>query len=357
MIPYIILFATLLCCGLLEVNNISAFDKSGTTSKNTSKRIYVILPIAIILFLGIFRETTVGYDSETYYIYYWSQLDNYSWKDLLTDFSIDNGFFIILKIIALFTDDWWAARAILFVMTFGLYYFAMRKESQYPTMSLIVFIGLANLGLMFSILRQALAGAICLYAYKHIQKGSWLKSLILILVAATMHKTALLGIFMLLLYFLRMKQFSGIKLILLSILSYASFFAAIPLITLLYGDSRYVGIAGNDGGYGMLLFIIVVLAFLWRLMRMTKANKDDELTYMFNLSCGSLFIQIGALQWSLLNRTVVLFSIYWCMLLPNLICQLPQRKRLQYYLIVAVLFGFMFFYQLSDVDMFVMHQF
>lgn len=357
MVPYIILFATLLCCGFLEVGNVSVSDKLGIVNRKGSKHVYAILPVMVILFLGIFRETTVGYDSESYYTYYWSQLDVWSWKKILTDFSDDNGFYLILKIIALFTDDWWIARAILFVFTFGLYYFAICKESPYPTMSLIVFIGLANLSLMFSILRQALAGAICLCAYRQTKKGSWLKSLILILVAATIHKNALLCVFIVMLFFLKMKTLSGIKLVLLSIFSYACFFVAIPFMTLLYRDSRYVGVASHDGGYGALLFFIVVIVLSWLLIRTTKTTKDSELSYLFNLSCGTLFIQIGALQWSLLNRATLLYSIYWCILLPKLICRLSLRERLRYYWIVVALFGFMFFYQLSDVYVFVMHQF
>lgn len=357
MTPYIILFAALLLSGFLETNKVLRLKIAGISSKFFPKSVYAILPVVIILILGIFRETTVGYDSEAYYLYYWSQVDRYSWMELLTDFSIDNGFFLILKVIALFTDNWWAVRAILFVLTFGLYYVVIREESPYPSMSVLVFIGLSNLGLMFSILRQALAGAVCMFAYRQIRKGSWGKCLILIIVAATIHKTAFLCIFMLILYFLRMRKFSGFKLILFSILSYTVFFVSIPLITVLYANSQYVDIAKHDGGYGMLLFIIVVLALLAYLMRITEAYTDNDLSYMFNLSCGALFIQIGALQWSLLNRATVFFSIYWCMLFPKLIYCLPRRKRLQCYLIVAVLFGFMFFHQLAEAEMFLIHQF
>lgn len=357
MIPYIILFVILLCCSFFEVYNSSISDEFGIAHKTSSKATYAILPAVIILILGIFRETTVGHDSEAYYIYYWSQLDTHSWVELLTDFSTDNGFYIILKVIALFTEDWWCVRAILFAMTFGLYYSALRRESPYPTMSLLIFLGLANLGLMFGILRQALAGAVSLYAYRQIQKGYWIKCLLLILVAATIHKTALLCVFMLLIYFMRLRKFSRIELVLLSVFSYTVFFAAIPLITLIYEGSRYVDIAASDGGYGMLLFILVVIILSGHLMCMIGGNKNRKLSYLFNLSCGALLIQIGALQWSLLNRTTVLFSIYWCILLPQLIGRLPKRKRLQYYLIVAILFGVMFFYQLADVEMFVLHQF
>lgn len=357
MIPYIILFLALFLCGFLEVSQVMKTNTSDAVCRSYPKKVYVILPVIIILFLGIFRETTVGYDSENYYLYYWSQLDRYSWTELLTAFSTDNGFYLVLKVISLFTEDWWAARAILFVLTFLLYYVAIQKETPYPSVSLLIFVGLASLGLMFSILRQSLAGAICLFAYRQIRKGSWSKCLLLIIVAATIHKTALMCAFMLLIYFLRRRKFSGFKLILFSVLVYAIFLAVIPIMTLFYGDARYYTIAEHDGGYGMLLFMIVIFVLLGHLIRITGTQKNDELSYMFNLSSGALFIQMGALQWSLLTRSAVFFSMYWCILFPKLICCLPQRKRWQYYLLVAILFGFMFFYGWTDVEMYVMHQF
>lgn len=357
MLPYICLFVCLVICAFFETNNIS-FSGTGNRLHSACRRNeYIIIPLIIILFLGIFRETTVGYDSETYYTYYWSQLDRYSWTDLLTDFTNDNGFFLVLKAIAVFTDDYWVARAILFVLTFVIYYASIREESPYPTISLIIFLGLGTLGLMFSILRQALAGAICLYAYRKIRYRGWVKCLILILLAITIHKSAILCFFMLVLYFIRAKQFSGIKLVLLSIMSYLFLLIAVPIAALFYKDGRYETIRMSDGGFGMLIFIISIVVLTVHLMKKTGSNKDDELKFLFNLSSGALFLQIGALQWSLLNRLVVYFSINWCLLIPKLIYKLPRKQRLMYFVVIAVLFGFLFFYQLGEVYMYAWHKF
>lgn len=357
MIPYIILYIVLLICGFFEINR-STVQKPLTGMEKSSPKLYwVIIPVAIILFMGIFREITMGYDTETYYIYYWLPVDTYTWADLLTDFSIDNGFFLLLKIISLFTDDWWMARAILFVITFGLYYIAIYKNTPYPCISLIIFIGGSHLSLTFSILRQALAGAISMFAYRQIRKNCWVKCLLLILIASTIHKAALACVFMLIIYFLKFKKFSGYKLVLFSIISYVAFRVMIPLIISLYADSRYDGIAENNGGYGMLLFMIVVYVLMIFLTSQSHSNNDPEIGYMFNVSCGALFIQFGALQWDLLNRLGAFFTIYWCILFPKLICRFKQIKRILYYLIIALLFGFMFFYQLTEAEMFIMHKF
>lgn len=350
---YVVLLALLCVTALIEKNT----KKLKADGQNKLLCFTVLFPLLLLLFLGIFREVTVGFDARTYYYNYWLRVDTYSWESLLTDFSVDNGFLLLLKAFFSYTDDWWLVRAILFFITFSLYYVTIAKETPYPSLSLIIFLGLGTLSLMFGILRQALAGAITMIAYRHLRRGARIRSLLFILIASTVHKTALLCIFMWILYFLKTKKFTGVKLVVLSVFSYGAFFAAIPLVTLLYADSRYDSIAENNGGYGMLLFIFIILTLTGHLMRLTDAYDDHESSYLFNLSCGALFIQIGALQWSLLNRTTVFFSVYWCILIPKLIAKLPRQKQWSYYFAVIALFGFMFLYQLTDVDMFVMHEF
>lgn len=358
MTPYVTLVIILFFCGLLEINytggNITA-SPSNTLARR--KNIYAIIPVILLLYLGIFRETTVGVDGETYRVYYWLQLDRFSWSYLLSDFSGDNGFFVVLKVISLFTDDWWLARAILYTFTFSLYYVAIDEETPYPSVSILMCFGLGMITLMFGILRQVLAGAVTMLAYKQLKKNSRLKCLLLILLASTIHKTAFICIYMLVIHLLEHRKISGLKLIVLSLLSYAVFIAAVPMLSRLYADSRYETIAGSNGGYGMLLFMTVVVTFISYLMRITKAYSDKELINLFNLSCGALLVQIGALQWDLLTRASILFSIYWCILIPKLIYRLPKYRRLQCYITFFVLFGFMFFYQITDAETFVGHTF
>lgn len=358
MTPYVVLFAILVFYGIYEISRkpIMAVPK-GMVNNYRSKNFYLIIPVIVILIMGIFRETTVGYDSETYYKYYWICIDDFSWPYLFTHFSIDNGFYIVLKLIAIFTRDWWLARAILFVITFLLYYYFITEYSPYPIMSLIIVLGLALLGLMFSILRQALAGAITLFAYKYVHRNKGINSIIFILLAATIHKSALVCLYIILLYKLKLKKFFGFKLLLYSVIVGIIFTIVVPIIIKLYADSRYEGIAAHNGGYGMLLFMITVTILILLLFEITNKKQDLEMGFIFNISCGAIFLQIGALIWELLNRITIYFSFYWCLLIPMLIYKLPKNWRIAYYIIVVVLFGFMFFYQISEVDKFILHQF
>ncbi|MBE6813822.1 MAG: EpsG family protein [Ruminococcaceae bacterium] len=367
MVPYIVLFVCLLFGGFFEVCRPTNMNDLEET-KEKYKNFYAIIPGLIIFFLGVFRETSVGADAQSYYIYYWNRLEGFTWNELFTNFSIDNGFFIILKVIALFTGDWWLARATLFVLTFSLYYVIIIKESDYPCVSLLIFVGLANICFMLGILRQSLAIGICFFAYKYLKKNEWLKFIIFVLIAATIHKTALISLYAFIVSFFKLKKISHYKFILLSSIAAVVFYVAIPMITASYNTQIYENVATSDGGYGMLLFMMIVFAILGYLMNHIKRNEEstelntelvdkDEAVSLFNISCGAFFVQIGALQWSLLNRATACFSIYWCLLFPKLLNKLSQKNRLQVYLLLVVLFGFMFFYQIDEVEFFVMHSF
>lgn len=369
MVPYIVLFVCLVFGGFFEVcrpSNPNIIEQEN--QKKKQKNAYAIIPSLIIYFLGIFRETTVGYDGDTYYIYYWDRLDFFSWEDLITNFSIDNGFYIILKVIALLTDDWWLARAILFVLTFSLYYVFIIRESDYPCVSLLIFVGLANLSLMFGILRQSLSLGICFFAYKYLKKKEWVKFTILVLIAITIHKSAFISFFAFIICFFKLKKFTYYVMFLLSGIVAVVFNVVIPIITSTYNSQIYEDFDVEKGGYGMLLFFVIIFTVLGYLMNyinktedLTESNTElvekDETINLYNISSGAFFIQIGALQWSLLTRTATYFSVYWCLLFPKLLNNLSQKKRIQVYLILVVLFGFMFFYQMSEKNLFVMHSF
>lgn len=367
MVPYIILFVCLLFFCFFEVCRFTNTDGQENT-KNKYKNAYAIIPFLIIFFLGVFREISVGKDSGSYVTFYWNLLDMYSWNELFTNFSIDNGFYIILKVLALFTDDWWLVRSILFGLTFSLYYAIMAKESNYPCVSLLIFVGLGNIGLMFGVLRQSLAGGICFFAYKYLKKNEWLKFVVLVLIASLIHRSSLISFFVFMVSYFKPKKFTYYKLFVLSGIVTVLFYFVIPIITSRYNNQIYENTDMQDGGYGMLLFLIALFAILGYLINYIKRNEEiteqkhkledeDKMVCLYNISCGALFVQIGALQWGLLTRITVYFSIYCCLLFPELLSKVTQKNRIQLYLVLVVLFGFMFFYQLGEDEVFIMHSF
>lgn len=328
----------------------------------TSRRILffgtaAIIPFLFFVALGVFRETSVGADAKTYFFNYWLRIDDISWTKIFTDFSKDNGFYFLLKVISVVTDDWWVARAILFILSFSIYYAVIGTETPYPSVSMIIFLGIGFLGMLFGILRQVLAGAITLLAYKQSLYGAKARGILLLLLAVTFHKTSILFILAIILLKFNKNKFSMMQIIVMLGVSYVFFAAIIPFIINTYANSRYELVATSNGGFVRLLFFVMIVCVSYHLFDQTDANDDEECCFLFNISCCTLFIQMGALQWSLLTRVTNFFSVFWCLLLPKLIEKLPSEKRLLYYLIIFILFGVMYLSLLPDIGEYVIHKF
>lgn len=158
MLPYIILFVLLSLGGFIEISKDKKYYFIARKEINFYN-LYLFICVAYFVALGVFRETTVGWDSDNYFTYYWNYAYNLSWKDILLRFSGDNGFYFICKLIHQFTNDYWVFRAIIFCITFLLYFYVIKKETNNVCIGLLIFMGAAQFSLIYSILRQALAGA------------------------------------------------------------------------------------------------------------------------------------------------------------------------------------------------------
>lgn len=83
---------------------------------------------------------------------------------------------------------------------YPLVFYAFKQNSESPPMSLIIYVGLFYL-ISCSIIRQAIAISICLYAYKYIRYKSFSKYCICIIIATLFHYSAIASIVIYPIYF------------------------------------------------------------------------------------------------------------------------------------------------------------
>ena len=363
---YLFLIAVLAVCGYIEISG-----KYERAAKYTEW-----ISFALFLFVGVFRETTVGNDALSYDTDYFSVANRWKWGSLLTDFSKDNGFMLLTKIIRVYTDDYWGYRAILFTLTLTLYFCAIRENSNYVSVSLFIFAGLSNLGLMLGILRQALAGAICFFSYGFLKREKEIPYALLVLLAATMHKTALICLLYLPLRWFVKKRFSPLIFVFGIWMSLLVGYSILPVAVKLYANGGYVNSMITDGGEKLFLAINVLIGSVmffasdtvWHkgkfgnLLTPAKADEkyfyDTEHAFQFNVASSSVFVQtIAMVFWGLLTRMRTYLSIYWVLLLPEAIEKLPQKRKILFFIGLILAFGVMIYFSLNDVDYFVLHKF
>ena len=133
------------------------------------KKIFCILSGIILWGLLAFRDISMGI-SDTKYIYYpfFEMIFDMNFNDILSyKFMSDKFFYILMKIISLYTDNYQICIAILaipfvvFIMN-GIY-----KYSKNPFMSTIIFIALYY-AYGFFLLRQVIAIGIVFYSFRYI---------------------------------------------------------------------------------------------------------------------------------------------------------------------------------------------
>lgn len=352
MIIYIALFLFLVTIFIFEIasdNYLNAqpyvadifYKDLGLRRKIIFRRVESIMLWVVICLIGFFRSEYMGKDANTYFIYYFNQVDYYTWKELLFNFKIDNGFFIIVKIVSLFSKSYWIQRGILFIISFSLYYYVFIRESPYLALSLIVFLGCTYLGLLFSILRQSLAGGIIFLGARDLKRKHIIRFLVLIAIASTIHKSALLLLITVPYYFLN-KKINTPLIIIISFIFYFIFKAVFPIVASWYGAGRYIEDMTSGEGYYMMLFLIIIIIFT-SFVYNNNVPYNRELNVLYNIATFSIIIQVGALQWALFTRLCAYVTINMGLLVPKLIKEIKTKDKLLFCLAYIVAYGFMFF--------------
>lgn len=350
MVVYIALYAILCVFGFVEMQSVS-------NGKNKTVKVVYSFAFIIVLAVGVFREINVGNDANSYYDSYWSVVKNRSFGKVFLDFIHDDfGFYLITKVIQCFTTDYWVYRAILYVVTFTLYFITLKNNSRYICLSLLIFLSSSMLNLMFGILRQALAGAICFFAYNFLKKNRNFIFIILVLLATTIHKTAIISLFLICFKICDCKKINKLQLSILMLLCGVIMIVVFPVIVRLYGGGRYSNDLGFNGGIFLFAAILIEI-FVIDTATPDKVWENKEVVFEYNVSCMTMLVQVSALFWALITRTRSYYSVYFAILIPNILKEIDQKNRMMWFVVLVVGFGVMFFKQIGDANLYIFHHF
>lgn len=329
------LFLLLIILFLCFLENYTSIIKIGKYSIRTRKISFIIC-FTFILCLGIFRAELLGVDVYNYKEYFYSWYPSYSFREVLMNFKMDNGYILLNKIIYFFTKNFWIAKSIIYIISFGLISFIIYRHSKYPALSFLIYVGFGYLGFSFCILRQSLALSICLYAYKYVEMKNFKLFLLLVIIAGTFHKTAYayLIIYPIINYqFFNYQFLKKIFIIIFFVLGIIFIFPfLINIYTIDYSNSIITG-----EGFNLLLifmFIYFILYFFNKKYNMSFfTKKEKDIIFM------PVYFQIVALFFSLLTRITNYYSIMLIVIIPNIIYKSKSTILL---IIFILLFSFLF---------------
>lgn len=176
----------------LLVNYVLLFCSRKIDNKKISKTL-VIASFILIWAFSTFREYILPYNMiGTDYMQYVNWFETISFTSKLQYKNL--GFNLLILFVKLFTENHIVLFGVTsFIILYGIYKFVF-SNSNYPELSMYIFITLSMLSVSFNVMRQWLACSIVWLAYEYIKEKSFFKYCIIIFLASLFHVSALVMI-------------------------------------------------------------------------------------------------------------------------------------------------------------------
>lgn len=332
------------------------YGTATTSGSYTSHKKYVIFMMLLLTLQSGLRNVAVGTDTYSYYLQF-VEVSNTSWSNLFNKFFLffsagigkDPGYFLLLKIIQVFIPDFqW------YLLIFAAFFFFAlgRLFYRYTSNNYEVLLGVALYQCLFysffSItgLRQTFATAFLFLAVPYVLERKFLKFLLLVLIAGTQHKSALLFLpFYALLLLNNPKRIILYALILFSIMWVGgqTLVSSIVTGTIFAQYEMFLEVHERAGAYSFIIFILGL--GLWILFSEPKQIISSKSSALFVNSIAIAIALAPLLKISPANmRIVQYYSVFSILLLPVLTTLTFNKKTQMIYLLLIM---FLTYYTMS----------
>ncbi len=153
----------------------------------------VTVSVAMIVISSL-RAHTVGIDYDMY-AYYFKQVHDGGWAFLISGangYRIEPGYSLLNYIVSLFTPDVRVFMAVVSVLVTVLTAVLAYKYTPIPWITMYVYVSFGFFVNTLSFIRQSIAIAIFLFAVPYLMKRKFLPYLLIVILAATFHKSILI---------------------------------------------------------------------------------------------------------------------------------------------------------------------
>ncbi|HGH7173394.1 TPA: EpsG family protein [Bacillus wiedmannii] len=280
---------------------------------------------------------------DTYFYMYSYSISNFSWEEVKT--GKDIGFNIIQMFLKQISDDPQIMIFVTALLTNVFIVLVLYKYTRMFELGIYVYVTSGMYLTSMNGIRQYLAAAIIFMATKYIFEGNWKKYVIVVLIASTIHQSAII---LIPIYFIvRRKAWSWETYVFLfvAVLIVIGFNQFIDVLFTVIEDSQYSEYKNFAGGGANILRVVVnaapiILAYLGRDKLREVFPKSD---YIVNMSILSLVFMIISTQNWIFARMSIYFGLYQLILISWVVKLFTQRdQKVIYYAIL--LFYFIFYY-------------
>lgn len=298
-------------------------ENNNPDSLHIRKKYVKIVCFVLILQSGL-RNVAVGDDT---FAYKWSfeKANETDWDDIKYQYENyfidekvkDPGYVIFEKICHIITDDYQVYLflvAIIFFTALGMFLFNNTNKLKYLILAFMIYMALFYWFFSITGIRQTLATAFTLIAFEILKKKKYLLFIIMVFLAANLHKTALVFLPMLIVYLTnRIKSIYTIILLLFPF--FMIFRNSLALfVQNLFGYKEYEEIA-ESGTFSFTLLIIILAVFAFLNYKYLNRIGSYVKYYYFALAMVVILLPLSYINPSLL-RIVLYYSVFIMVFIP-----------------------------------------
>ena len=302
--------------------------------KPTKKKEILFLCISSVILIGVssVRATNVGIDYYQFYVPFFENVHSGGWGYLISadnPYRTEFGFSLLTFLLSRVTGNIFVYMAVIAVLMIGLTALVLYRDCPKPWIGMFIFVAFNFFGNSLSYLRQSLAIAIFLFAIHYLKEKKFIPYLLIVLLAATFHKSLLL---MIPIYFLAqivvnwasMGTYAGITVLIL-IFSWQIFDFVTQFVYKTYAtENGLYFMKGRDFMTG-LVPVLAMLAMLAFRKQLLKRNPRNVVLINLALYAGIFFI----LTWKhfLFQRVGNIFFTASILYIPELLVALQPTEE------------------------------
>lgn len=333
-------------------------------TKKIKKKMFVVLSFTIMAFVLGLRGAEVGEDTQ-HFIDIFHYARGIPWRKALTsgfdtvydtvwnvDLSVETGYLLLNKVIGVFTDNGQWLVFIVAVLTCWLFAKFILDNCEDVFLPTYIFMCESLYMSAFNLMRQILALAIAIQAYKYIKENKIKKAILIILIAFLIHKTAI--VFLLLIPFGRInKKQRALKWVFVGSIALMISIPILNWIVLRLFPRYAVYFTTNfwDSTLGvgsMLLMLAEVLICFYAYYRHLSDN-DTETFVAISFTAIGLASDVMGMQVVIFSRIALMFKVFLLFLFPFTSRYFVKGSRKYYRILVMLVLAVSFFsYASSD---------
>lgn len=345
MLVYLVMLALLLAVLLLEKTLVPQSMIDNKHQKTELNRISIGIIFLILTFVAAFRYG-VGTDFYSYY-------KNNNWINRFEEGNYSDPGFTVFSIVCdfLFRGQKGAITIGAAIVTIALFVFTIAKHGENNSISIFLFIFAGCFLGMFNGVRQYLATAILFAGYRFVVDKKPIKWLLVVLLATSIHITAILMFFI---YFLCNLKCDWKLVFIYFVLAIVLLFAYEPLFNLVGAlkqdtiDTSDVYMSGTVNRLRIVVQCVpmIMLFFLDK----TKLNEDKEARFLFNISLLNGALAIAAMNSPYLSRFWIYTSCFQILMYPKIFGKMKDENKSLFTIFLLFFYAIFWAYEVMNSE-------